>query len=50
MRGPTLDWIRNLLSGGAQQVILDGCVSNDSLPVLSGAPQGTVLSPLLILC
>ena len=50
MLGPTLDWIRNLLSSGAQQVILDGCVSSDSLLVLSGVPQGTVLSPLLLLC
>ena len=41
---------QNLLSSGAQQVILDGCVSSDSLPVLSGVPQGTVLSPLLLLC
>ena len=32
IRGPTLDWIRNFLSGRTQQVILDGCVS-DSLPV-----------------
>ena len=45
-----LDWIRNLPSSGAQQVIVDGCVSSDSLPVLSGVPQGTVLSPLLLLC
>ena len=49
IRGPTLDWIRNFLSGRTQQVILDGCVS-DSLPVLSGVPQGTVLRPLLFLC
>ena len=45
VRGPTLDWIRNFLSGGTQQVIVDGCAS-DSLPVPSGVPRETVL----ILC
>ena len=49
IRGPTLDWIRNFLSGRTLQVILDGCVS-DLLPVLSGVPQGTVLWPSLFLC
>ena len=49
IRGPTLDWIRNFLSGRTQQVIFDGCVS-DSLPVFPGVPQGTVLGPLLFLC
>ena len=44
-------WIglKSFLSGRTQQVILDGCASN-SLPVVSGVPQGNVLGPLLFLC
>ena len=48
IRGPTLDCIRNFLSSRTHQPI-DGFIS-DSLPVLSGVPQGTVLRPLLYLC
>ena len=46
IRGPVLHWLENFLSDRTQQVILDGCRS-DTLPVISGVPQGTVLAPLL---
>ena len=41
-------WIRSFLTDRTQQVLVEGATS-DSIPVISGVPQGTVLGPLLFL-
>ena len=46
IRGGTLFWIENFLTGRSQQVIVNGCSSNPT-NVMSGVPWGTVLTPLL---
>ena len=46
--GPSLKWILEFLSGRTQAVLCDGIRSGIE-HVLSGVPQGTVLSPLLFL-
>ena len=48
VRGNTFDWIRAFLTHRTQQVTVEGATS-DSVEVLSGVPQGTVLGPLLFL-
>ena len=40
-----LQWLTSYLSDRQQHVVVDGATSNASL-VLSGVPQGSVLSPL----
>ncbi len=48
VRGNILNWIRAFLTDRVQQVTVEGATSQ-SLHVLSGVPQGTVLGPLLFL-
>ena len=48
IRGSTYNWIEAFLTDSTQQVLVEGATS-DSIPVISGVPQGTVLGPLLFL-
>ena len=41
-----LKFFKNFLKNGRQRVVLDNCISN-SVEVLSGVPQGSILGPLL---
>jgi len=49
IQGKTLEWISDFLSNRTQKVLVGGKIS-DSVDVLSGVPQGTVLGPLLFIC
>ena len=48
IRGSTHQWISSFLLGRSQRLLVEGCASN-SVPVVSGVPQGLVLRPLLFL-
>ena len=48
MRGDTLHWIQSFLRYRKNWVLLEGVTSAEA-DVISGVPQGTVLSPLLFL-
>ena len=48
IRGSTYNWIRAFLTDRTQQVLVEWATS-DSISVISGVPQGTVLGPLLFL-
>ena len=48
IRGSTYNWIEAFLADRTQQVLVEGATS-DSIPVISGVPQGTVLVPILFL-
>ena len=46
--GNTYQWISSFLSDCHQKVVIDN-ISSDSVPVVFGVPQGTVLGPVLFI-
>ena len=49
VKGQVLTWIDSFLSDRKMTVVVDGHTAKESIRVLSGVPQGTVLGPLLFL-
>ena len=49
VKGQVLNWIDSFLSDRKMTVVVDGHTAKESIRVLSGVPQGTVLGPLLFL-
>ena len=48
IQGTLLEWIKDFLTNRTQQVVINN-ISSESVKVLSGVPQGSVLGPLLFL-
>ena len=48
IRGDTLNWIKDFLDSRKQTVVING-INSDEVPVSSGAPQDSVLCPIVFL-
>ena len=48
VRGDILNWIKDFLDNGKQEVVLNR-INSDIIPVSSDVPQGSVLRPILFL-
>ena len=42
-----LKWLSNFLQNRTQKVLLNGALSNNTVSVTSGVPQGSILAPYL---
>jgi hypothetical protein len=48
IRGSLLNWFQSYITGRSQCVVINGCTS-ETLPVMAGVPQGSVLGPILVM-